>query len=263
MARERVFDTAGAHASLRFLTVSGGDLAPAQHARLPELARGVQVFKTYGQTEAFRIASLPPEHHRERPTSIGKALPGGHLYVTRPDLTLAEPGEIGEVVHTGVGTMLGYLDGADAEKLRPNPWRGERDPNELAIFTGDLGQLDEQGFLQLVGRRDDMVKISGNRVYPSEVKALIAALPDVATAEVVAVRLEGRVELAAFVALRAQAAAGADELRRALQERAPSYMVPTLLLVRHDLPRTESGKPDRTALAHEARALLVSGSRVA
>jgi acyl-coenzyme A synthetase/AMP-(fatty) acid ligase len=179
MKQQRVIDRVHAHRSLRFLTVSGGDLSAGQHVRLLELAGGAEIFKTYGQTETFRTSSLRPEEYAARPLSVGRALPGVRLYICRADGTRAEAGETGEVVHTGTGSMLGYL-GADPTptKLGENPWRSVDDPNPLAIFTGDLGRLDEEGYLYLLGRRDDLVKISGNRVYPSEQSSSVTARPD-------------------------------------------------------------------------------------
>ena len=253
MVHGRAFDTAEAHRSLRFFTISGGDLSEAQHAQVPVMAPGVQVFKTYGQTEAFRIASLRPEQYAARPGSVGRALPGGRVYVVREDGSLAEPNETGEVVHTGVGTMLAYLSGEEREaKLRWNPWHGEDDPRPMAVFTGDFGHLDDEGFLFLAGRRDDLVKIQGNRVYPSEVKNLLTALPGVATAEVVAVTQAERTRLAAFVIAVEGETIDAETLRRQLQDRAPSYMLPEVLQVTDELPRTASGKPDRASLATKA-----------
>lgn len=256
IAHDRRFERAAAHASLRFITLSGGDLSPAQHARLPALCDGARVFKTYGQTEAFRIACLPAAEYAQHGLTVGRALPEGHLYVVRPDLSRCAAGETGEVVYSGVGTMLGYLAGGHEDKLRPNPFRGPEDPNALAVFSGDLGTLDAAGRLRLEGRRDDLVKIQGNRVYPSEVKALLTTIDGVAAAEVVALRQAEQTLLAAFVVLRPETTLAVDALRRALAERAPSYMVPTLLLVRDELPRTASGKPDRETLTAEARAAL-------
>lgn len=259
----RSFDTAGAHESLRFLTISGGDLSASQHAQLPAMAPGVQVFKTYGQTEAFRIASLRPEEYATRPNSVGRALPGGRLYVTRPDGSRVDPHEPGEVVHTGVGSMLAYLSGVEADpKLRWNPWHGDDDTRALAVFTGDFGYLDEEGFLFLEGRRDDLVKIQGNRVYPSEVKNLITALPSVGTAEVVAVSHDERTRLAAFVVAAEGATLEVDALRRQLQERAPSYMLPEVFLITQELPRTASGKPDRASLTTMALEALAQMAMV-
>ncbi|HEY6881536.1 MAG TPA: class I adenylate-forming enzyme family protein [Polyangiales bacterium] len=257
LAHGCTFDRKGAHASLRYITVSGGDLSPTQHRRLPEIAPGARIFKTYGQTEAFRITSLRPEDYAERPLSVGRALPGGHVYVLREDLSPAGPGELGEVVHTGVGTMLGYLgDPRQADKLRRNPCQGPHDANAVAVFTGDMGQLDSEGYLTLCGRRDELVKIAGNRVYPAEVKALVSELPELAIVEVVPVPAERGTELVAFVVPRDGAHVDGAQLRRALSARAPSYMVPARIEPCRELPRTASGKPDRPVLQQRAAALL-------
>lgn len=260
MAKQRVFEVDGAHRTLRYLTISGGDLSEAQHQHMPALAPGVRVYKTYGQTEAFRIAALHPDDYPSRPRSVGKALPGGRLYIARAEGGLAAPGELGEVVHTGTGAMLAYLsEGVDETKLRWNPWHGPDDPRALAVFTGDLGYVDEEGYLFLAGRRDDLVKVSGNRVYPAEVQGLISAVPGVAAAEVVAVKVDDQTRLAAFVVPVSDAVIEPAQLRRQLQERAPSYMIPELLRVEAELPRTASGKPDRTRLANLALELLKQG----
>jgi acyl-CoA synthetase (AMP-forming)/AMP-acid ligase II len=251
------FDRTGAHRTLRYVTVSGGDMTRAQHERLPTLVHGARIFKTYGQTEAFRATSLRPEEYAERPGSVGRPFVGVQVYVVRDDGTLAAPGEDGEVVHSGLGAMLGYLDGQDPQqKLRDNPFRGDEDPHAKAVFTGDIGRLDHEGYLFLTGRRDDMVKIQGNRVYPSEVRERIAVEEGVVSVEVVAVRTEQRADLAAFVIPEQSARLDPAELRRRLTQQLPSYMVPELILLREDLPRTASGKPDRVHLAAQAAQLL-------
>src|SRR5262249_33867740 len=156
--------------------------------------------KTYGQTEAFRATSLKPHEYAAKRYSVGRAFHGVRVYVVREDSTRAEPDEPGEVVHTGLGVMLGYLDGNDPQnKLRPNPFAGPDDPAPRAIFTGDQGYLDGDGYLFLSGRRDDMVKIQGNRIYPNEVRDQLLQVPGVGLAEVVAVKTPEQTRLAAFV----------------------------------------------------------------
>lgn len=232
------FDTEGRHAALRYVTVSGGDLGPAQLEKLPSVAEGVGIFKTYGQTEAFRAASLRPEEFERHTASVGRAFPGAEVRVVREDGSDCAPGEVGEVVHAGLGVMLGYLDGADPQaKLRGSE-----------IHTGDLGMLTEDGYLYLRGRRDQMVKISGNRVYPAELSHALVAERDVAEAEVVAVADEaGTMQLVAFVVPRSEGL-DARALRLRLARRVPSYMVPVRLVLRGELPRLATGKPDLGAL---------------
>ncbi len=241
------FDREGPHASLRYVTISGGDLAPAQRAELPTALGGAGIFKTYGQTEAFRATLLRPEEYAERPASVGRPFGGVRIYIVDADGAQLGPDEVGEVVHVGLGTMSGYLDGRDIHKRRPNPFEP---PPDVAIFTGDQGHLDAAGYLFLAGRGDGMLKISGNRIYPREVEAQLLALDDVTDAVVLGLEGPKGVSLVAFV--RAETAPNA--LRRELASRLPSYMVPSRIERLDALPRTATGKPDRQTLLARAHA---------
>lgn len=251
------FERAGAHRSLRYITVSGGDLNRAHLQLLPSLGAGLQIFKTYGQTEVFRPTCLRPGEFASRMQSVGRPFGRSRVYVVRDDGTRAAPGERGEVVATGPGVMIGYLDGADTQKkLRDNPFRGPDDPSAKAIYTGDLGHLDDEGYLYLLGRRDAMLKIMGNRVYPGEVAAQMLAIPGVLQAEVVGVdSVNDGTRLVAFVSL-GPGAPSPEDLRRQMAARVPSYMVPAAVARKDTMPRTMSGKPDYQALKDEAAAIL-------
>lgn len=259
LTKGHAFDTEGVHASLRYLTVSGGDLSRRDLERLPGLAKGVGIFKTYGQTEAFRGASLRPAEFAARPQSVGRAFHGARVYIVRDDGTRAEANETGEVVLTGLGVMLGYLDARDPEnKLRPNPFRGDEDESVMSIFTGDQGHLDEEGFLHLEGRRDDMVKVQGNRVYPNEVREQVLAVEGIAQAEVIPVKAADDTRLVAFIVAGQSELPSDSEITMQLGALVPSYMIPTRFVAKPRLPLTASGKPDRPLLKAEATALLES-----
>jgi acyl-CoA synthetase (AMP-forming)/AMP-acid ligase II len=252
------FDRCGAHASLRYITISGGDLSREKLDRLPVMLDGVGIIKTYGQTETFRSTALLPSEFCRRRQSIGRAFINARIYVVREDGTLAEPHEVGEIVHTGMGVMLGYLDGDDPQnKLRPNPFFGPDDDAPFAVFSGDQGYLDEDGYLYLVGRRDEMLKVSGNRLYPREISDQLAAIDGVAEAEVVGVRVDDDdTHLVAFVVQEPSSALQPMTIRRALALRVPSFMLPEHVVSLPAMPRTANGKPDRQALAARAAALL-------
>jgi acyl-coenzyme A synthetase/AMP-(fatty) acid ligase len=252
------FDTGGEHASLRYITISGGDLSREKLDRLPAVVDGVGIIKTYGQTETFRsTALLPPGFSRKR-QSVGRAFVNVHVYVVREDGTLAEPHEVGEIVHTGLGVMQGYLDGDDPQnKVRPNPFFGPDDDAVQAVFTGDQGYLDEDGYLCLVGRRDEMLKVSGNRLYPRAVSDHLVAIDGVAEAEVVGVTLDDAdTRLVAFVVLEPSSSLEPMMIRRELALCVPAFMLPEHVVILCALPRTANGKPDRQALAVQAAALL-------
>jgi acyl-coenzyme A synthetase/AMP-(fatty) acid ligase len=252
------FDTHGQHASLRYITISGGDLSRERLDKLPAMLDGVGIIKTYGQSETFRsTALLPPEFSRKR-QSVGRAFVNVRVYVVREDGTLAAPHEVGEIVHTGLGVMLGYLDGDDPQhKRRPNPFCRPDDEAAFAVFTGDQGYLDEDEYLYVVGRRDEMLKVSGNRLYPREVSNQLTAIDGVAEAEVVGVKLhDDQTHLVAFVVQEPSSALQPMMLRRALASRVPAFMLPEHMVILPALPRTANGKPDRQALTARAAALL-------
>jgi acyl-CoA synthetase (AMP-forming)/AMP-acid ligase II len=189
--------------------------------------------------------------------SVGRPFGRSKVYVVREDGSRAAPGEPGEVVATGLGVMQGYLDGEDEQKkLCDNPFRGPDDPSPKAVFTGDVGHLDADGYLFLRGRRDAMLKVHGNRVYPGEVVAELLALPGVMQAEVVGADMgDAGTRLVAYVVLGADAPA-TDELRRLVATRVPAYMVPMAVVRKDAIPRTASGKTDVPALVAEAAALV-------
>jgi len=258
------FETGGRHASLRYITVSGGSLAVRDFQRLTARLAGIQVFKTYGQTEAFRATSLRPEDSVRKLESVGQPFPGTHVYIVGEDATRCRTGEIGEVVHSGLGMMMGYLEDADRHserqgKLRENPFRGADDPSPLAIFTGDMGYVDAEGYLYLKGRRDGMVKVMGNRVYPQEVADQIATIPGVLEAAVTGLsRADGQTALVAFLRVPSGATLSVAAVRKALSAKVPAFMVPSQIVMVDHIPRTASGKPDQRRLVEE---LAASGAR--
>ena len=243
------FDNVSAHAALRYISVSGGSLAPAQLDELSGRLGSAGIFKTYGQTEAFRSTSLRPEDFKRFSGSVGRAFEGVHLYVVDENLTPVPNGEIGQVFHTGLGSMLGYLTGEDHEKIVQNPFFGADNPHRLGVLTGDFGYLDAAGYLYLKGRVDEMLKISGNRVYPAEVREQISALETVTDAEVVDFCDEsGETRLVAFVVVLDSETRDIGQIQRALAKLLPSYMMPSFFILVESLPLTESGKPDRQSL---------------
>jgi len=246
-------------APLRYVTISGGDLDPASLKRLPEIVPGAGIYKTYGQTETFRSSSLHPEEFSTRPRSVGRQFGKARFYVIDANGLPCRAGDSGQIVHTGPGTMLGYVDRSkDEEKIRVNPFHSIVDSASVAVFTGDYGFVDEEGYLYITGRKDDMVKVKGNRVYPQEVVSQLMLVCDIDAAEVIVVQGDmGEPELVAFV----QIHPGRDDapgILRQLRNRVPSYMVPSKVITCVELPKLANGKPDREALKQQARDIMKS-----
>ncbi|MGI5152117.1 AMP-binding protein [Plantactinospora sp. CA-294935] len=158
---------------LRTLTQAGGPLRPALARRLHERLAGVggRLFLMYGQTEATaRIAVLPPDRLPDKVGSAGLPVPGGRLCVrTDTGEQSTVPGVSGEVVYSGPNVMLGYADSAADLAL------GDELGGELA--TGDLGRLDDEGFLWLTGRLKRIGKVFGTRVHLDDVERLVDDAP--------------------------------------------------------------------------------------
>jgi acyl-coenzyme A synthetase/AMP-(fatty) acid ligase len=256
------FDVARDHSSLRYVTISGGDLAPSELARMEELAGGAGVFKTYGQTETFRSASLRPEEFRDRPQSVGRAFPGARFGVVRPDGTACAPAEEGEVAHAGLGVSLGYLDGEKRHRSgQPTCFSlsidgggptGENGSTP-AVLTGDRAVVDDAGYLFLRGRTDAMQKIGGTRIYPREIAERILASPLVADVEVVpAGERDGEPRLAAFLVAADGARPTPAETRRAMAAVLPRFLIPASCIWLDRIPRTMNGKTDLKSLEEMA-----------
>ena len=254
LAADAVIQRKVGRRALRYVTISGGDLDSKGLESLPRIVPGAGIYKTYGQTETFRSSSLHPDDYPSRPTSVGRAFGRAKFYIVDDAGACCGPNVEGQVVHTGLGTMIGYLCGMEQdEKLRPNPFYGDSDSATQGIFTGDFGYTDCDGYLYLRGRRDDMVKIQGNRVYPAEVAAQLMRVDGITAAEVLPVGLaNGMTTLCAFVSGMPHACPSLSGLRIAVTKRLPSYMVPSYFVFRDALPRTPNGKIDRMALYRHA-----------
>ena len=238
--------------ALRYATVSGGSLRPDEYTALSALLPGVALLKTYGQTETFRSTLATPADVAGAPGNVGRPFGGARVYIVDADLARVPTGETGQVIHTGLGTMLGYLGGGCETKRVPNPFRGvDGDTARFAVLTGDLGHLDAAGCLHLHGRADDMVKVHGNRVYLQEVSAHAAALAEVRASHALAVPGpdgETAIALAVVLTTAAQATVDVKALRSRLASILPSYMCPRSVAIVPDIPLTASGKPDVPAL---------------
>jgi long-chain acyl-CoA synthetase len=241
--------------SLRYVTQAGGAM-PA--SRIQEwLARGPKVpfFVMYGATEAAaRLTFLDPASLRSKPGSIGKAIPNVEIRIVKDDGTFAAPLEIGELVARGSNIAQGYWNNPDETRERFGP---------LGYRTGDLGYADEEGYLFLVGRRHDMLKVGAHRVGAKEIEDVLHEARGVHEAAVVAMphELLGEVPVA-FVSLRDGGQADVVTLRAFCHARLPAHKVPALFTVLPDLPKLgHVGKIDKTRL--RAMAAMTVGAPTA
>jgi acyl-CoA ligase (AMP-forming) (exosortase A-associated) len=242
-----------ADCTLRYLTNSGGAMPGATLAALRRALPRAQVFLMYGLTEAFRSTYLPPSEIDRRPGSMGRAIPNAEILVVRPDGSFCDVDEPGELVHRGALVSLGYWNDAARTNERFKPAPGQ-DPAltmpEMAVWSGDTVRRDDDGYLYFIGRADDLIKVSGYRISPTELEEAVYALDGVDEAVAFGVP---HPELGQSIVLLVTGGADvpdADSVRRACQRRLPAYMVPATVDVRREpFPRNPNGKIDRKHLA--------------
>ena len=216
--------------------------APIPAAIREEFERryGVPVLCTYGQTEfsgAIAFERFEDVAEGRRPQgSVGRIAPGVEVRIVSPegaDLGLGEPGEI---VARGGGSMAGYI-GPDGRPQSPGPqgW----------VQTGDLGALDADGFLSVLGRVREMILCGGFNVYPAVVEAALNTLPGIVDSAVAGAPDERLGEVPVAVVVSERELPPYEELRIALRGELAPYEIPRRIVRVEALPRTENGKLDR------------------
>ncbi len=218
--------------TLRCVLLGGG---PAPRPLLEDCARrGVPVAQTYGLTEACSQAvTLAPADALRKIGSAGRPLMPVQLRIMGEDGPAAQ-GEPGVILLKGPSITPGYADRpAQSCQVLHDGW----------LTTGDIGYLDEEGYLYVLDRRSDMIISGGENVYPAEIEAVLLSHPAVTEAGVCGQADEqwGQVPLA-FVHLREGHAVNPDELLAYAAERLAHYKLPRAIYVVGALPRNSSGK---------------------
>ena len=231
---------------LRLITNTGAALRAGLIEAIRRTFPGATLYSMYGLTECKRATYLPPDQLEARPTSVGVPIPGTEAWVDGGGGERAGPGEVGELMVRGAHVMQGYWDDpeATAKRLRPGRW-----PWERVLATGDLFRCDDEGYLYFVGRRDELIKCRGEKVYPREVEDALQAIDGVREAAVVGVPdpILGEA-VQAHVALEDNADLTTEEVRRGCAARLEAHKVPTSVRLHDELPRTPRGKVDKRAL---------------
>jgi acyl-CoA ligase (AMP-forming) (exosortase A-associated) len=245
----------GAVGNMRYFANTGGRMPKATLDSLRDIFAQAKPYLMYGLTEAFRSTYLDPSEVDRRPDSIGKAIPNAEILVARPDGSLCEPGEPGELVHRGALVAMGYWNDPErtAERFRPAPGQPDGLCNtETAVWSGDVVVRDDEGFLYFVGRKDEMIKTSGYRVSPTEIEEAVYDTGMVRNCVALGVDDARRGQhIVAIVTPADGVDVPTEALLNQLKRSLPPYMVPLRLIVRQELPCSSNGKFDRTTLRAE------------
>jgi amino acid adenylation domain-containing protein len=223
-------------------------------AKLQVLAPDCRIFNHYGPTETtvgvltYRVESVQIEP-RVGTLPLGRPIANTQVYLLDADQQLVPLGTPGELHVGGANVARGYLNhpAQTAEKFIPNPF-GEEVGARL-YKTGDLARYLPDGRIQFLGRVDQQVKIRGYRIELGEIEVALEQQAEVREAVVLASEDEpGNKRLVAYVVPAQKQVLTISELRRALSEKLPPYMLPAAFVMLDALPLTPNGKVDRRAL---------------
>ncbi|MDQ1276227.1 MAG: hypothetical protein QG610_1802 [Euryarchaeota archaeon] len=231
-----------AFVNVRTAASAGGAMDWAIVRSIRELSPNTQILPMYGQTEATaRLAYLPAEEVDEFIDTIGKAIPGVTLEVFDSENRPLEPGITGELVARGDNILLGYLnDEAATEKRIINGW----------LHTGDLAQKLQGGYIRLLGRKDDLIKIGDHRVNPREVEKEIEQGTNVSSVFVVPVHHELMGNAISLMVIPNQGTE-VDTIFAFCRKNLPGYLYPREILLIDHLPLSENGKISNRSIIEE------------
>jgi long-chain acyl-CoA synthetase len=225
--------------------ISGGAPLPVETKLTFEKLTGCVLVEGYGLSEASPVCTINPFEGVNKPGSIGMPVPGTIIEIASlddPD-ELLSVGKRGEICVTGPQVMAGYWNRPEETETA---FRGAR------LHTGDVGYIDDEGYVFLIDRIKDLILNAGFNVYPRMVEEAVYLHPDVEEAVVCGVPDKQRGELVkAYIKLRSGSELKAGELKRFLKDKLAPYEQPRRIEFRDELPKTFIGKHSRRELVAE------------
>ena len=233
--------------SLRWVVVFGAPSSKDVLERFHQYCPNAQLLNGWGMTETCPPNTVTPlgrDKSRLVPTgniaSVGKPAPHCQIKIFDEENNELSVGQIGEIVIRGWIVMDGYYKDPEttAQTIR-NGW----------LYTGDLGRFDQEGYLYIVGRKKEMIKVAGQIVYAPEVEAAFYKHEAVSEVAVVGMsdRLRGEV-VKAFVVLKQGSNTSVEDLRYFAREHLANFKVPQSIELRDSLPKNRTGKIDKELL---------------
>ncbi|MEZ5264003.1 MAG: AMP-binding protein [Acidimicrobiales bacterium] len=209
------------------------------------------VITAFGMTETHGIVTIcrPDDDPETIATTSGRAIPGMEVRVVDDDGNELPHGQAGELVVRGYTTMLGYLDDPEqtAATIDPDGW----------LHTGDIGVMDERGYIDITDRKKDMFIVGGFNAYPAEIERMMIEHPAIGQVSVIGIADDRLGEVgAAFVVLAPGAAPTEEELVAWCREKMANYKVPRRIWVVDALPLNASNKVLKIELRERAKTLL-------
>jgi len=229
---------------LRYVTQAGGAMAPVVQKEVAELFDPAEIFIMYGATEASaRLSYLEPKDLPNKWGSIGKAIPNVDLFVADESGKVLPVNQEGQIVARGSNLMQGY-------------WKDLDETNNVLknglYYTGDIGIIDDDGYLFVVGRTKDMIKVGGERISAKSVEEVILELKEVHEVAVIGVEDELLGEaIKAFIVLSDSVNLEGQEILKFCKKKLPQFKVPKYIEFINSLPKNASGKVLKEELKRE------------
>ena len=225
--------------SVRF-AICGAAPASVELLNKFETRYGIPLIEGYGLSECSCACTVNPLDGKRKAGTVGLPLPGQQIRIVDANGDEVPRGEPGEVLVAGPNVMRGYLNRPEeTAKTVIDGW----------LHTGDIGRLDEDGYLVLVDRAKDMIIRGGENIYPKEIEAVVYQLPEIAEAAVVgrAHPLYGE-EPVLFLSLNSGATVSTDRIREHLRGALSKFKQPVEITILDDLPKNPVGKINKPTL---------------
>ncbi|MEE8539440.1 MAG: AMP-binding protein, partial [Woeseiaceae bacterium] len=228
--------------SLR-LTIGGGMAVQEAVARQWKEVTGTTIIQGYGLTETSPTAIVVPLQSEEFTGTIGLPIPSTEVRICDDDGADVPLGDLGEICIRGPQVMEGYWQRPEETALvmLPGGW----------FRSGDIGRMDEGGFVYIEDRKKDMILVSGFNVYPNEIEGVVVEMDGVLEAAAIGIPNERSGETVKLYVVKSDESVTANDIVRYCRENLTGYKVPKEIEFRDDLPKTNVGKILRRELREE------------
>jgi len=217
---------------LKFVAAGGTALQKTVANAWKDLT-GQEISEGYGMTESSPVVTSNP-YGKNKIGTTGVPVSSTDLRIMSDDGTVLAQGEVGEIQVKGPQIMKGYYNQpeATAKTITSDGW----------LNTGDIGKLDEEGYLQIVDRKKDMILVSGFNVYPNEIEDVICLHDKVLECAAIGIPSERSGECVKVFIVKKDKSLNEDEVKRHCKENLTGYKVPKEIEFRDDLPKSNVGK---------------------
>jgi surfactin family lipopeptide synthetase A len=242
-------DMRNAFPSLKYLVTAGEELVPALASRWAKLVPSAQIFNGYGPTEAADNIAVYKVQHPENLYSvpIGRPVSNLSIYIVNGKGKLCPPGTIGEIWVSGIAVGRGYNNDWEKSSQHFGIDTFAGDGKDRLFRTGDLGSWNSEGLLEFHGRKDQQIKIRGQRIEPGEIENRLLKYAPISKAAV-KYWTDGKDGFVAAYIVVKQKVNFPDAIREYLKSWLPAYMIPSVFIELENMPLTLSGKIDRLHL---------------